>query len=278
MGAGASSSLGTQIEAASNDELKAAIAALPEEARNKLVSACEASQEIPINAVARVYRGKVKDEATALQLDALLNDMQAKLASNKDDAAKGFVKMVRTVCKTEWAYEALVVWATHADFQAYQVSALRKEVNGLFEEKAQALYTDYYRGARVYDRLQGEITEGSGTKLTTDGEIPINIVARVNRGNCKNEGNALQLDALLNGIESKLAANKDGQAKGFLKVVRTVCKTEWAYDAIIVWSTFADFQAYKATELRKEVNTIFEEKCKPLLTDYYSGVRVYDEM
>merc|ERR1712238_349894 len=70
----------------------------------------KAEGEIPIGRVARVYRAKVKDEAAALKMDALVNEAHAKFVANKKDKCKGYIKMTRTVCKTEWAYELSVVW------------------------------------------------------------------------------------------------------------------------------------------------------------------------
>merc|ERR1719152_513534 len=38
----------------------------------------------------------------------------------------GFVKMTRTVCKTEWAYEFALVFASLSDLEAYMESDYRK--------------------------------------------------------------------------------------------------------------------------------------------------------
>jgi len=110
--------------------------------------------EIPVKRVARVYRGKVKDEAAALSLDALVNDLRAKLVANRKEKTKGFLKISRQVCKTEWAYELTVVWRSFDDFKAYKESDFRKEVNGEFEEKAKSFVEGtMYTGVRVYDEL-----------------------------------------------------------------------------------------------------------------------------
>jgi heme-degrading monooxygenase HmoA len=110
--------------------------------------------EIPIGRVARVYRAKVKGEAEALRLDALMNEFHSKLSAAKKDQAKGFVKMSRAVCKTEWAYECTVIWRSLADFEAYRASAFRKEVSGEFEEQVKELIVgDLYSGVRCYDEL-----------------------------------------------------------------------------------------------------------------------------
>ena len=52
----------------------------------------------------------VADEAAALKLDGLVNEAHGKLAANKKDKAKGFLKTTRQVCKTEWAYELCFVF------------------------------------------------------------------------------------------------------------------------------------------------------------------------
>ena len=104
--------------------------------------------------MARVYRAKVADEAAALKLDALMNDVHTKLSANRAEQAKGYVKMTRTLCKTEWAYECSIVWATFDDFTAYKGSELRKEVTLPLEAKVKEIITgDLYSGVRVFDEL-----------------------------------------------------------------------------------------------------------------------------
>merc|ERR1719223_2144736 len=83
--------------------------------------------EIPITRVARVYRGQVADEAAALKLDAIVNEIHAKLSAARKDKARGYVQTTRTVCKTEWAYECSIVWRTFDDFAAYKESEFHKE-------------------------------------------------------------------------------------------------------------------------------------------------------
>jgi len=244
--------------------------------------------EIPIGAVARVYRGKVKDEAGALALDGLVNDLRAKLIANRKDKTKGFMKIKRQVCKTEWQYELTVVWRTFDDFTAYKTSDFRKEVNGEFEEKAKAhIVGEMYSGVRVYDELSGggpvedkpERAPRAPRGLATEGEIPIKRVARVYRGKVKDEAGALALDNLVNDLREKLVANRKDKTKGFIKIKRQVCKTEWSYELTVVWRSFDDFTACKTSDFRKEVNGEFEDKAKAIIVgDMYSGVRVYDEI
>merc|ERR1740117_1584943 len=128
------------------------VVATPKPERAPRVLATEG--EVPVKNVARVYRTKVKDEAGALELDGYVNDLRAKLAANRKEKTKGFVKIIRTVCKTEWAYEVTVMWRSHDDFKAYKESDFRKEVNGEFETKAkQHCVGDLYSGTRVYNEL-----------------------------------------------------------------------------------------------------------------------------
>lgn len=115
--------------------------------------------------------------------------------------------------------------------------------------------------------------------LATEGEIPIKRVARVYRATVKDEEGALKLDALANEVQNKLRENRKEKAKGFVKLVRMVCKTEWACEVNIIWRSFEDFAAYKESEFRKEVSGEFEAKIKDIITgDFYTGVRVYDEL
>jgi len=115
--------------------------------------------------------------------------------------------------------------------------------------------------------------------LATEGEISVKRVARVYRGKVKDEAAALALDGLVNELRAKLVENRKEKTKGFLKVARQVCKTEWSYELTVVWRSFDDFTAYKTSDFRKEVNGEFEEKAKPFIDGaMYSGVRVYDEL
>lgn len=89
----------------------------------------------------------------------------------------------------------------------------------------------------------------------------------------------MALDGLLNELRTKLGANRKDKTKGFMKIGRCVCKTEWSYEVTVVWRSFDDFKAYKESDFRKEVNGEFEEKAKAhIVGDMYTGVRVYDEL
>jgi len=116
-------------------------------------------------------------------------------------------------------------------------------------------------------------------QLATEGDIPITRVARVYRATVKDEEGALKLDALVNDVQTKLLANREEKSKGFVKIVRMVCKSEWAFEVNIVWRSFDDFTAYKESEFRKEVSGEFETKIKDIISGaFYTGVRVYDEL
>jgi len=55
------------------------------------------SSEVAVNEVARVIRGKVSGEESALNADAVLHSALPKLQEQP-----GFVKVSRQLCKTEW--------------------------------------------------------------------------------------------------------------------------------------------------------------------------------
>lgn len=152
----------------SGDRLRSkALKRVGPEKKERLPTQLKIENEIPIGQVARVYRAKVADEAAALKLDALVNTIHAKFVKNKKEKTKGFVKMTRTVCKTEWAYEISVVWRTFADFEAYKGSEIRKEISGEFETKIKEIITggELYSGVRVHDEL------GMGRIATDDKKI-----------------------------------------------------------------------------------------------------------
>jgi len=134
-------------------------------------------------------------------------------------------------------------------------------------------------GGAVAKKKAAPKKERPPRQLATEGEIPIKRVARVYRATVKDEEGALKLDALANDVQTKLRENRKEKAKGFVKLVRMVCKTEWAVEVNIIWGSFDDFTAYKESEFRKEVSGEFEAKIKDIITgDFYTGVRVYDEL
>merc|ERR1719498_1424804 len=67
---------------------------------------------------------------------------------------------------------------------------------------------------------------------------------------------------------------------GFVKMTRTVCKTEWAYEFAFIFASLSDLEAYMASDYRQ--NTLLKklEEMKMYMVDLdklYTGNRVYDE-
>jgi len=115
----------------------------------------EEKEEIPIKRVARIYTMKVADEAGALKMDAICSEGHKILVDNKEDKSKGYMKMQRTVCKSEWAYEISFVFDTFENFKAYDDSEWRKEVALAQVAKFKELITgELYTGVRVFDELR----------------------------------------------------------------------------------------------------------------------------
>ena len=69
-----------------------------------------------MNQVARVMRMHVADEDAASKVDAIVAELEPKMKGQK-----GFVKVTRAVCKSEWEYEVEMVFELEA-FQSYMVS------------------------------------------------------------------------------------------------------------------------------------------------------------
>ena len=66
---------------------------------------------------------------------------------------------------------------------------------------------------------------------------------------------------------------------GFVKMVRTVCKSEWAYEGAIVFDSLDNFKSYMGSEAReKELMPKLAEMSKFATGDVYTGNRVYDEL
>jgi len=115
----------------------------------------EEKEEIPIKRVARIYTMKVADEAGALKLDAISSEAHKILVDNKKDKSKGYMKMQRTVCKSEWAYEMSFVFDTFENFKAYDDSEWRKEALLPLVTKIKELITgELYAGVRVFGELR----------------------------------------------------------------------------------------------------------------------------
>jgi len=111
--------------------------------------------EIAVKRVARVYTLKVADEAAALKVDKAANEAHILMVSNRADKSKGYLKICRQVCKTEWAYELAVVFDTEENFKLYDESEWRKDVMlpiaGVLKEVA--VGDSLYTGVRVYNEL-----------------------------------------------------------------------------------------------------------------------------
>jgi len=115
------------------------------------VVAKRAFSSISINQVARVGRVNVGNEENALKADAFFKDAKKAYA-----ALPGFVKMNRTVCKSEWAYEVEIVFDSLDNFKAHMDSDIRaKELEkfGALLQDIGVKKEDVYAGARVYDEL-----------------------------------------------------------------------------------------------------------------------------
>jgi len=114
-------------------------------------------EEIPIKRVSRIYTFKVADEAAAIKVDAIINEVHALLAANRKEKAKGFIKSQRTVCKSEWAFEFAFVFNNFENFKAYDDSDWRKEtLVGPYVPKLKELAKggEFSTGVRVYDELR----------------------------------------------------------------------------------------------------------------------------
>eukprot|EP00747_Dinoflagellata_sp_TGD_P032362 gnl/TRDRNA2_/TRDRNA2_135935_c0_seq2.p1 gnl/TRDRNA2_/TRDRNA2_135935_c0~~gnl/TRDRNA2_/TRDRNA2_135935_c0_seq2.p1 ORF type:complete len:129 (+),score=30.60 gnl/TRDRNA2_/TRDRNA2_135935_c0_seq2:95-481(+) len=105
-----------------------------------------AFSSIPVKHIARVARfPNVKDEATAMKLDAIVAEAVAEIKK-----MPGYVKTTRTVCKAEWAYEIEYVFEGGDNFKAFKESDYgTRPMRGL-EELGLSL-EDMYTGNRVYD-------------------------------------------------------------------------------------------------------------------------------
>ena len=93
------------------------------------------STTIPINNVARVIRMRVAGEEDAMKADKIVKSAAAELQGSKQ---AGYLKMNRTVCKSEWAYEYEIIFSGLDNFKAYMESDFRaKQVLGclLFFER-----------------------------------------------------------------------------------------------------------------------------------------------
>lgn len=114
----------------------------------RVLGLSRAFSSIPINKVARVYRFHVDGEETAAKMDDLV-----KRANEKLKTVNGYEKYVRTVCKSEWAYEFSLIFGSLDAFKAYDGGEFRqKELMPLLKESISMMKEDApYSGVRVYD-------------------------------------------------------------------------------------------------------------------------------
>eukprot|EP00747_Dinoflagellata_sp_TGD_P192903 gnl/TRDRNA2_/TRDRNA2_58417_c0_seq1.p1 gnl/TRDRNA2_/TRDRNA2_58417_c0~~gnl/TRDRNA2_/TRDRNA2_58417_c0_seq1.p1 ORF type:complete len:144 (-),score=37.14 gnl/TRDRNA2_/TRDRNA2_58417_c0_seq1:38-433(-) len=127
-------------------------------------------------------------------------------------------------------------------------------------------------------RLARPTTRSFGLRACSSDVIPIVHVARVIRFHVKDEAAAIKADELLRQADDKLKASKP---QGFVKMTRTVCKGEWAYEATTIFEGLENFKAYASGEFRTEEMLPILDEIKKLAKkpeDFYSGNRVYDEL
>lgn len=120
-------------------------------ARTSLTAQRRFSTEIPITQVARILRLNVKNEETAIKLDDIVRQDVQNLKK-----LPGFVKVNRSVCKAEWAYEVAVVFDSLDNLKGYMESEARKANVKELGARFRALGLDqsncsWYVGNRVYD-------------------------------------------------------------------------------------------------------------------------------
>ena len=105
---------------------------------------------VPVTQVATHFKINVRDEETAARFDEFVRKEAIPVTSS----TAGFQRCVRTVCKTEWAYEIFFVWDNSANYHAWKESKKREDLvaklpSFLAENKLEGLYA----GVRVFDEL-----------------------------------------------------------------------------------------------------------------------------
>jgi len=107
--------------------------------------------EVAVNQVARVVRLTVPGEEAAVQIDGALRGP----AMAAVRALPGFVKVVRTVCKSEWAYQVSIVFDSDEHFHGFLESEalVSLEKSQEWSSIDKLAVGDVYVGARVYDEL-----------------------------------------------------------------------------------------------------------------------------
>ena len=126
------------------------------------------------------------------------------------------------------------------------------------------------RAARSLGKSRGALASRQFTRSMT---IQVDSVARVIRMKVAGEPEAESVDALLRPVADTLK-----EFKGFQKVTRHVCKTEWAYEAYAVFDGLDNFQAYMESPKREELVSVLEEIKKFAVDgEIYSGNRVHED-
>mmetsp|Transcript_3743 Transcript_3743/g.11079 ORF Transcript_3743/g.11079 Transcript_3743/m.11079 type:complete len:128 (-) Transcript_3743:151-534(-) len=107
------------------------------------------SAEIPIKTVCRVVSCDVKDEATAVKMDALLAEWKAVL-----DTVPGVTGLERRVCKSEWDYATTTYFADIDALKSYLGDAATQAKADAIVDKASALVGgEMKRQNFVYDKM-----------------------------------------------------------------------------------------------------------------------------
>ena len=124
----------------------------------------------------------------------------------------------------------------------------------------------------MLSRVAAASFKGSARPFST---IPVNQVASVLKLNVGNEEVAMKLDAHMKKMEGMMKASP-----GYVKGVRHVCKTEWAYELSFVWDSYDNFGKWRESELRDLVHQVYLDAlkdCKIAEDDVVGGARVHDE-
>ena len=78
------------------------------------------SPTVPVKQVSRVFRLKISGEEDAVKLDKAV---QGGFAATR--ALKGYVTIIRQVCKSEWVYELSVVFDSGPNFDAFMEQSVQ---------------------------------------------------------------------------------------------------------------------------------------------------------
>merc|ERR1712070_512685 len=117
-------------------------------------------------------------------------------------------------------------------------------------------YGEWLSGDRLCSKALKTVTPEKPARaprvLATEGEVPIRRVATILTFKVAGEAEALKCDALVNETRDKLRANRKGATKGYIKMYRQVCKSEWAYEVGAVFDNLDNYKAYSDSEWQKE--------------------------